>query len=299
MDSKNIISTSVKKTFGAEKNKLVVKPMGIVVSRFLYQHFEPLFNFSYTRETEALLDSIHTGTANWVEVCSNQKQYLSTLIKEAKARNIQKFQIPIDSTHCYTIAKYGPVIKQTTPPQNGVGDPEVKWLTVCKDIDLIRLENGGYTLQELVQVKAEPGDPGFLNDHTPGGLPLYGGHYFGVYEDKEIIIRKGKFGRYIVWGDENRSIKCFGSRDVSNIRMEEIVAILSKPKRSVASRSPSSAPPKKSTPTIEQIPTTTQKIPKPAKAPKAPKETVESPSKEDTPKKRGRPKKTENNNINK
>ena len=42
------------KIFGTEKNKLVIKPMGIVVSRFLYQHFAPLFNFSYTRETEAL-----------------------------------------------------------------------------------------------------------------------------------------------------------------------------------------------------------------------------------------------------
>jgi DNA topoisomerase-1 len=271
VDSNKIISTSVKKTFGAEKNKLVVKPMGIVVSRFLYQHFEPLFNFSYTRETESLLDSIHRGTANWVEVCSNQKRYLSTLIKEAKARNIQKFEIPIDNTHSYTIAKYGPVIKQTTPPADGIGDSEVKWLSVRKDIDIIRLENGEYTLQDLVQLKADPNEPGFLNDHTPGGLPLYGGHYVGIYEDKEIIIRKGKFGRYISWGDENRSIKCFGSRDVSNIRMEEIVAILSKPKRATAGRRPpSEIYIQPVTPSIEQIPKD-KKNPKSAKAPKVPK----------------------------
>jgi DNA topoisomerase-1 len=302
MDAKNIISTSVKKTFGAEKNKLVVKPIGIVVSRFLYQHFEPLFNFSYTRETETLLDSIHTGSANWVEVCSNQKNYLSTLIKESKSKNIQKFQIPIDSTHCYTIAKYGPVIKQTIPPPNGVGEPEVKWLSVCKDIDLIRLENGEYTLQELIQVKADPSDPGFLNDHTPGGLPLYGGHYVGIYEDKEIIIRKGKFGRYVAWGDENRSIKCFGSRDPTNIRLEEIVAILSKPKRVAADRGPSKTTPTTPTPSIEQIPTAPQKPPKSAKAPKEPPSTdsITTPDTSIPPKKRGRPKKTDKeNNINK
>ncbi len=303
-ESKRILSTSVKKTFGAEKNKLIVKPMGIVVSRFLYQHFEPLFNFSYTRETEALLDAIHTGTANWVEVCSNQKQYLSTLIKESKAKNIQKFQIPIDSTHCYMIAKYGPVIKQTLPPSTGVGEPEVKWLPVCKDIDLIRLENGGYTLQELIQTKPLPGDPGFFNDHTPGGLPLYGGHYFGVYEEKEIIIRKGKFGRYAAWGDENRSIKCFGSRDVSNITMEEMIKVLSKPKMVAADRRSCEPIPTNTTPSIERIPTTAQKPPTPAKAPKAPKESKpkDTPppiSATEPPKKRGRPKKTEINNVDK
>lgn len=312
MDTRRVVSTPVKKTFGTEKNKLVVKTMGIVVSRFLYQHFEPLFNFSYTRETETLLDAIHNGTANWIEVCANQKQYLSTLIKQAKESNIQKFHIPIDSTHCYTIAKYGPVIKQTIPPENGEGEPEVKWLPVRKDIDLIRLENGEYTLQDLIQTKANPGDPGFLNDHTPGGLPLYGGHYFGVYEDKEIIIRKGKFGRYAAWGDENRSIRSLGSRDVSNIRMEEMVAILAKPKRTPPSR----ATQEPTTPSIGQIPQAPTKKPQSHRAPKAPKETPLKPPKQvkikqtptsdsitaiDPPKKRGRPKKTEteNNNVDK
>lgn len=301
--SKNITMTSVKKTFGAEKNKLVVKPMGIIVSRFLYQHFEPLFNFSYTRETEGLLDSIHQGTSNWVTVCANQKQYLSTLIKESKSKNIQKFNIPIDSTHSYTIAKYGPVIKQTVPSPDGVGDPEVSWIPVRKEIDLIRLENGEYSLDDLVRESKDPSNPNFLAEHTPMGVPLYGGHYYGVYEDKEIIIRKGKFGRYVVWGDENRSIKCFGSRDVSNIRMEEMTALLSKPKRISADRGSSKPPPTTTTPSIERIPKVSTKPKQSAKAPKAPTQTHENTSTISTPttvtipKKRGRPKKNDTEKI--
>jgi DNA topoisomerase-1 len=304
-NSKIITSTCVNKTFGAEKNKLVVKPMGIVVSRFLYEHFEPLFNFSYTRETEALLDSIHQGNSNWIEVCANQKQYLSDLIKRARSGNIQKFQIPIDDTHFYTIAKYGPVIKQVVNPIDGVGESEIKWLPVRKDVDLIRLENGEYSLDELVKIKPDPGDSNFLIDYTPGGLPLYGGHYFGVYEDKEIIVRKGKFGRYVVWGEENRSIKCFGSRDVTNITFEEMIGVLAKPKRASGVRPPSKSTIKKSTASIEQIPQAQEKPPRSRKVPKAPKENpteppseppTEPPSEpptEPTPKKRGRPKKSD------
>jgi DNA topoisomerase-1 len=286
-ENKRIVSTSVKKTFGAEKNKLVVKTIGLVVSRFLYQHFEPLFNFSYTRETETLLDSIHQGNANWIEVCANQKQYLSTLIKQAREGNIQKFHIPIDATHSYTIAKYGPVIKQTNPPIDGVGEPEVKWLPVRKDIDLIRLERGEYSLTDILQTKSDdPTTNGYLQDRTPGGLPLYGGHYFGTYEEKEIIVRKGKFGRYAAWGDENHSIKCFGTRDVNNITMEEMIKVLEKPKRTAAVRCPSRSAPQIPTPCIERKMKPPPKNPNPAEAPEAPK----------LEKKRGRPKKPTNPN---
>jgi DNA topoisomerase-1 len=308
-DSKKIISTSLQKTFGSEKNKLVVKPMGIVVSRFLYNHFEPLFNFQYTKETEQLLDNIHQGISDWVEVCATQKQYISTLIKQAKANNLEKFQIPIDDTHCYMIAKYGPVIRQTIPQSTPESTPEIKWLPVRKDVDIIRLENGEYTLDELLQTKAEPGTPAFLADHTPGGLPLYGGHYFGVYEEKEIIVRKGKFGRYAAWGEENRSLRCFGTRNIANITMEEMIAVLAKPKR-VADRAPSRDPPNALTPYIEQPPAPQKRKSKNTKVPLAPEAQPEIPTNSNPnpvtnsvdpiiliPKKRGRPpKKSDNNN---
>lgn len=347
--TKRITHTSVKKTFGAEKNKLVVKPMGIVVARFLYQHFAPLFAFSYTKQTEELLDNIHHGTANWIEVCVAQKEYLTGLIKTAKANKMEKFHIRIDDTHCFMIAKYGPVIRQSlmseglnrqtiTPvssqqtdegnvgggcckggeqeegdvaeeqdrEDNATATPTVKWLPVRKDIDLLRLENGEYTLADLLHTKAEPGTPAYLADHTPGGLPLYGGHYFGVFQDKEIIVRKGKFGRYAAWGEENRSLKCFGTRNIANITMEEMTTVLSKAKRGggaakgpskiAADLSPSSDPSRIGTPSIEQIPTAP---PKKRKVPPAPKALTEKSSSIPTdsttdgvtnpPKKRGRP----------
>lgn len=280
-----ITATTIKKTFGAEKNKLVVQPMGIVVSRFLYQHFEPLFNYSYTRDTETLLDAIHEGTSNWIEVCANQKQYIANLVKQAKAGNIQRFNIPIDDTHCYMIAKYGPVIKQTIPPGNPQEgqEPDVKWLPVRKDIDIIRLERGEYTLQELLHIKPEPGNPAYLAEHTPGGLPLYGGHYFGVYEDKEIIIRKGKFGRYAAWGDENRSLRCFGTRNIANITMEEMAAILAKPKRASTAPRPSGGAAPTPAPSIEQIPKAPTKTPTIPLAPKAPKKATKESKPETAP----------------
>jgi hypothetical protein len=323
--TKKISSTIVKKTFGAEKNKLVMKPMGIVVARFLYQHFAPLFAFSYTKQTEQLLDNIHQGTANWIEVCVSQKEYLSRMIKTAKENKIEKFHIPIDENHCYMIAKYGPVIRQGRMSGGGGGEekeeeegttatPTVKWLPVRKDIDLLRLEKGEYTLADLLQTKAEPGTPAYFADHTPGGIPLYGGQYFGVFQDKEIIVRKGKFGRYAVWGEENRSLKCFGRRNLENITMEEMTVVLAKPKRKLGGLPaqtteqgstklagdplPSEGSSIHVTPSIEQIPITPAKKRKVPLAPKAPTpipNNPTTPSGTEPPKKRGRPaKKSEN-----
>jgi hypothetical protein len=282
--------------------------------------------------------------------CVTQKAYLSTLIKTAKENKIEKFQIPIDENHCYMIAKYGPVIRQSLMSDGlirqslhsfSVSNPEeekeeetkdvqkedeeeiqeggkesnkptVKWLPVRKDIDLLRLEKGEYTLADLLQTKAEPGSSAFLADHTPGGLPLYGGTFFGIFQDKEIIIRKGKFGRYAAWGEENRSIKCFGTRNVSNITLDEMIAVLAKPKRGsqkiAGDTSPSSSPLALSTPSIEQIPTAPPKKRRSPPAPKAPSHnlpanltpiTNNSPTPvTEPPKKRGRPpKKLDNNKI--
>jgi DNA topoisomerase-1 len=322
--TKHLQPTTVKKTFGTEKNKLVIKPMGIVVARFLYQHFSPLFAFSYTKETEELLDNIHQGTVNWIEVCVTQKEYLTRLIKTAKENKIEKFQIPIDKDHCYMIAKYGPVIRQTISSESGGGGgggvaeggceeedegeegtaekPTVKWLPVRKDIDLLRLEKGEYTLDDLLHTKAEPGTPAYFADHTPGGLPLYGGQFFGVFQDKEIIVRKGKFGRYAAWGEENRSLKCFGTRNLSNITMEEMTAVLAKPKRGsskiAGDPSPSGDPSIGVAPSIEQIPSIPPKKRRSPLAPKAPSNNPPSiptnpttPSATEPPKKRGRPSK--------
>ena len=193
------------KTFGVEKNKLIIKTLGIVVLDFIYKHFEPIFNYEYTRNTEIILDQISQGTAPWIATCVNNKTYIDNLIKSMKLNGVEKFGIQIDESHTYMMAKYGPVIKNVT-------DGVTTFLPVRKDIELSKIQNGEYKLNDLVLDKKEPTKPT--------------GILFGTLDDKEIFIKTGKYGRYASWGDMNKSLKRFGSRDVKNITMEEMSAVL-------------------------------------------------------------------------
>ena len=59
----------IKKTFGNEKNKLVLQPIGQIVIEFLIENFNNLFVYSYTKEMEDQLDNISKGKKEWHELC--------------------------------------------------------------------------------------------------------------------------------------------------------------------------------------------------------------------------------------
>lgn len=242
--SGKIKSEEVTKIFGKEKNKLIIQNMGLVVNEFLYTYFAPLFEFSYTRETECILDRISEGSMNWVEVCVQQKAYIAGLIKLSKSANIKKYEVGIDSDHSYMMAKYGPVIKRTDPVTK-----EVSWLKVIKDVDLLRLKSGGYILGELLEkvtevitdeidnnnISTEPMTPEEIDnkifEEIESQINSSVGYLYGIYEDEEIRVKNGKFGRYVVWKGENKSIKCFGTRDIRNITTEEMEKVLDREKK--------------------------------------------------------------------
>jgi len=207
-----IIMNEKTKTFGVEKNKLIIKTLGMVVLNFIYKHFEPIFNYEYTRNTELILDQISQGNENWITTCVNNKAYIDNLIKSMKINGVEKFNIPIDDNHTYMMAKYGPVIKQVI---EGV----TTFLPVRKDIELSKIQNGDYELNDLILDKKE------INKSN--------GILFGKLDDKDIFIKTGKYGRYASWGDINKSLKCFGSRDIKNITMEEMTLKLFKKQKNI------------------------------------------------------------------
>ena len=50
----------------------------------------------------------------------------------------------------------------------------------------------------------------------------------GKYEGKDVILKKGKYGLYALWGDDSRSLKELGNRPIENITFEEVKEILDK-----------------------------------------------------------------------
>jgi DNA topoisomerase-1 len=180
--------------FGNEKNKLVVQPLGILVLEFLLKHYEKLFNYEYTKNMETDLDTIAKGDKIWHNLCRECLTDIDECSKDLDGGGDKQI-INIDDNHVYMIGKYGPVIKK--------GDKDnATFLNVKKDIDLEKLKKGEYTLDDIVETK-------------------YGNKVIGKYKGNEVILKKGKFGNYITWGENKKSLNNI-EKDVDELTMEDI-----------------------------------------------------------------------------
>lgn len=103
--------------------------------------------------------------------------------------------INIDDNHVYMIGKYGPVIKK--------GDKDnATFLNVRKDIDLEKLKKGEYSLDEIVELKSS-------------------NKVIGKYKGDDVILKSGKFGKYITWGENKKSLNNI-EKDLDELTIEDI-----------------------------------------------------------------------------
>ena len=113
----------IKRTFGNERNKLIMQPLGIMVIEFLLKQFDPLFVYEYTENMERKLDNISNGESKWQDLCRECDTTMKSLTKEIKEK---KAHIKIDEHHVYMVGKYGPVIKMEK-------DGETKFINVKRE----------------------------------------------------------------------------------------------------------------------------------------------------------------------
>jgi DNA topoisomerase-1 len=188
----------IARTFGNEKNKLVIQPLGIMVIEFLLKQFDPLFVYTYTGELENTLDNISKGNSKWQDLCRNCDNTMKTLMKDIKTK---KSHIKIDDEHVYMIGKWGPVIKRER-------EGKTTFINIKKNIDIDKLKNGEYKLEDIV------------ND-----TPQFNGKSLGSFKSNEVILKKGKFGLYITCGEKKYSLKNM-NKSANNIKLEDVIDIL-------------------------------------------------------------------------
>ena len=196
-----------KREFGNEKSKLVIQPLGIIVMEFLDKHFNKLFNYEYTSLMESALDKIAKGELIWFEVCAACNKEVDEFIEVI--RDETKFELQLDDNNTFLIGKYGPVIKCVEEKD---GKEEVTFKSVKKDVDISKLKIGLCDLDDIVE-KNKTGNTQYN---------------LGKYEGKDVILRKGKFGLYVSWGDNSKTLKELGNRPIENITFEEVKEILEK-----------------------------------------------------------------------
>ena len=183
----NEIETS--REFGNEKNKLVIQPIGVLVIEFLIKHYNDLFQYEYTKSMEDTLDLIAKGNKVWHELCHECHDEINRLTNEVG--ELQREAIKIDDNHTYMIAKYGPVIKC-------VNGENITFKSVREDIDIDKLKRGEYNLNDIIVERK------------------FSGKHLGTYKDKDVILKKGKYGYYIEWGEIKKSVNINGQRDLDN-----------------------------------------------------------------------------------
>ena len=245
LEGEELSQVEVDREFGNEKNKLVIQSTGTLVLDFLLNHFDPLFKYDYTKHMEDSLDLIAKGDKLWYELCRECLEQITTLIKELKVDKnkekekkekgtaceadndtTEKLSIKVDEHHEYIIGKHGPVLKysgsslSTTSAAVGIvkGSAEfrraailprapISFKPVREDIDIDKLKRGEYTVEELV----------VENKLT--------GHLLGMYDNKEVYLKNGKFGYYIEYGEMKKAVR-IGLKKPTDVTLDDVADVL-------------------------------------------------------------------------
>jgi DNA topoisomerase-1 len=191
--------------FGNEKGKLVIQPLGVIVMEFLDKHFGALFEYNYTKLMEDSLDKIAKGEEIWYNLCGECNKQIDDIIDNMGMEH--KIEYKIDDNNTYIIGKYGPVIKHVEEVD---GKEEIQFKPIKKDVDIKSLEKGEFTAEDIVD-----------NNKT-----VKSNFILGQWEGKDVYLKKGKFGLYISWGENSKTLKELGNRPIENITFDEVKVYL-------------------------------------------------------------------------
>ena len=205
----DIILEKGEKTFGNEKNKLVITQLGIFVIEFLIKNFDSLFDYDYTKVMEDELDVIAKGNKKYYDLCKECNTFIEDLIKNNSLSLTnenganEKVNIKIDEKHTYLIGRNGPTIKYKKE------DGSTGFYGVKKDIDIEKLKAGQYKLEEII-VSAEDNNK-----------------ILGEYKGNNLYLKYGKFGYYLECGELRKSLTYTKINvPIKNIGYDDAVNIL-------------------------------------------------------------------------
>jgi DNA topoisomerase-1 len=205
LEDGEISEIETKREFGNEKGKLVIQPLGIIVMEFLEKHFDELFKYEYTSDMESVLDKISKGEEVWHNLCSKCNKQIDNIIENMTMEH--KIEYKIDDNNTYIIGKFGPVIKHVEEVD---GKEEIQFKPIKKDIDIKKLEKGEFTAEDIID-----------------NNKIVKTHYtLGQWEGKDVYLKKGKFGLYITWGENSKTLKELGNRPIENITFDEVKIFL-------------------------------------------------------------------------
>ena len=201
----NIVNVrEVEKIFGASKNKLRIQPLGLQAIEWLVQHCGSLFDYEYTSKMELELDEfIANPEKNWQDMCGQCETLIQKCLKPLKDKMKKSYYI--DDHHELIFGKSGMMIKY----QNG-DEKSYKSLRSNLELDFAKIENGQYTLDELLE------------------LP---NNCLGKYQGEDVVLKNGPYGAYVVWGANKQSISALTKKtSLDKIILKDVINLIEKSK---------------------------------------------------------------------
>ena len=165
---------------GQDKNKFVPTDISYSVVDYLNTNFPKIMDYKFTADMEKDLDEIAIGKKDWFEIIKNFYDELMIIVNKLVASTIPKDSniLGIHPDLGYTIvaqiAKSGPVVKMLAdkPVYASIKRPNtLKNITLDKAIKLLEYPK-----------------------------------HLGDYEEKPVMLCKGKFGPYIKYNNSNYTI---------------------------------------------------------------------------------------------
>ena len=213
LEGNELTELSSSREFGSEKNKLIIQPLGILVIEFLINHFNPLFNYDYTKKMEDDLDIISKGERKYESICESCYKEMNLLVNKTSK---EKYNIKIDENHFYIIGKYGPVIKQ-------IINNTINFLSVKKDIDMDKLKQGLYSLSDLLDDNNETNRNKSLTNTSDSKNVI-----LGKYQGHDLYLKNGKYGVYVQWGNNKTGLKELSKTPFDKITLIDVLKYLEK-----------------------------------------------------------------------
>jgi len=199
---------------------------------FLVQHFHPLFNYDYTKQMEEDLEKV--SEVNWQSICEKCENLIKTLSKP-----VSKLVKPVyiiysqDKQTQYELCfhQYGASLKRVL--ENG--EVEYKKVHPKIKIDIEMAKSGKYVAEEIMEIQ---------ND------------ILGIHNGEEVVLKTGKYGPYVKYGEHTVSLKCLGKPN-NTIAMEDVIPLIDPSakiaEKTIADGSAPRAPPAPKNPNILKI----------------------------------------------
>lgn len=245
-----LIETNIEKSFGGEKNKLILQPLGDMVWEYLSSHCGSLFDYEYTKNMEESLDLIERGEKVWHTLCKECDDEVCVLtsevrnaIKEEKMakKNSRKKKTDIVGNGENT----GNHIKDNDNDDNNCEEntKESSQILTEKGTDIKIDDNHTYTVTKYGPVVASIVNGKKIYQSAKQNIDVSAirngllkvediidesktiGKTLGIYKEYPVILKNGKYGLYVQWNDKNVSVKKLG-KNVSSITLDKVIPLL-------------------------------------------------------------------------